>query len=138
MATKQFGESHVLSRHMHFVNAITSQLSNVTIRRQESEACIMEYRFKYIARPGNSISLSASSVFERLNAESRKRGWLPLCTRLYEFTFQKLSKVLGRCHEGTMHSLWFLLEMYWRVDGRPKVSPALQETDTLHQRTKPT
>ena len=137
MVTKQFGEAHVLSLRMHFVNAITSQLSNVTIRREESEACIMEHRFKDIAIPGNRISLSASSVFERLNAEYRKRGWYSLCRRLYEITFRKLSISLGWCHEDTMHSLWFLLEMYWRVDGKPKFSLALQEIDTLYQRTEP-
>ncbi|MCJ1378004.1 hypothetical protein MMC17_001100 [Xylographa soralifera] len=64
-------------------------LSNVTIRREESEACIMQYRFKDIATPGNRISLSASTVVERLNSEYKKRGWYPLCKRLYEITFQK-------------------------------------------------
>lgn len=135
MVTKQFGEAHALSLRMHFVNTITSQLSNVTIRREESEACIMEHHFKGIARPGNTTSLSASSIFERLNVEYRKRGWYSLCSRLYEITFQKLSISLGWCHEDTMHSLWFLLEMYWRVDGKPKFSLALQEVDTLYQRT---
>jgi hypothetical protein len=137
MTTKQFGEAHALSLRMHFVNAITSQLSNVTMRREESEAHIMEHRFKDIARPGNSISLSAGSIFERLNAEYKKRGWYPLCKRLYEITFQKLSISLGWCHEDAMHSLWFLLEMYWRVDGKPKFSVALQEINTLYQKTKP-
>ena len=137
MATKQFGEAHVLSLRMHFVNAITSELSTVPIRREESEACIMEHRFKNIARPGNRISLSASSVFERLNVEYRKRGWYPFCKRLYEITFPKLSSILGWCHEDSMHSLWFLLEMHWRVDGKPQFSLALQETDTLYQRTEP-
>ncbi len=127
----------MLSLRMHFVNAITSQLLKVTICREESEACIMEYRFKDIARPGNSTSLSASSVFERLNAEYKKRGWYPLCQRLYEITNQKRSMSLGWCHEDTMHSLWFLLEMYWRVDGKPKFTLALQEIDTLYQRTEP-
>lgn len=137
MATKQFGEAHSISLRMHFVNAITSQLSNVTIRREESEACIMEHRFKDIAKPGNRISLSAGSVFESLNAEYKKRGWYTLCRRLYEITFQKLSISLGWCNEDTMHSLWFLLEMYWRVDGKPNFSLALQEIDTLYQRTEP-
>ena len=73
---------------MHFVNAITSQLLSLTIRREESEACIMEHRFKDIARPGNSISLHAGSVVERLNVGHRKRGWYSLCRRLYEITFQ--------------------------------------------------
>ena len=137
MATKQFGEAHVLSLRMHFVNAITSQLSNVTIRREESEAHIMEHRFKDIATPGNKISLSAGAVFERLNSEYKKRGWYSLCRRLYEITFKKLSISLGWCHEDAMHSLWFLLEMYWRVDGKPKFTLALQEIDTLYQRTEP-
>jgi len=137
MATKQFGEAHVLSLRMHSVNAITSQLSNVTIRREESEACIMEHRFKDIASPGNMISKSAGFVFECLNAEYKKRGWYSLCRRLYEITFQKLSILLGWCHKDTMHSLWFLLEMYWRVDGKSKFSLALEEIDTLYQRTEP-
>lgn len=137
MAIKQFGEAHVLSLRMHFVNAITSQLLNAPIRREESEACIMEHRFKDIGRQGNRTSLSASSIFERLNTEYKKRGWYSLCRRLYEVTFQKLSISLGWCHEDTMQSLWFLLEMYWRVDGQPKFSLALQEIDTLYQRTEP-
>jgi hypothetical protein len=137
MATEQFGEAHVLSLHMHFVNAITSQLSNITMRREESEAHIMECRFKEIARPGNSTFLSAGAVFERLNLEYKKRGWYSLYKCIYEITFQKLSISLGWCHEDAMLSLWFLLEMYWRVDGKPKFSLALQEIDTLYQRTEP-
>lgn len=137
MATKQFGEAHVLSLRMHFVNAITSQLSNVPIRREESEACIMEHFFKERASRGNRIFLGASCVFESLNAEYKKRGWYSLSKRLYEITFQKLSISLGLCNEETMHSLWLLLEMYWRVDGKPKFSLALQKVDTLYQRTEP-
>ena len=131
MATKQFDEAHVLSLRMHIVNAITSQLSNVPIRREESEACIMEHRFKDIARPGNCISLNAGSVFERLNAEYKKRGWYSLSKRLCEIAFQKLSISLGWCHKDTMNSLWFPQEMYWRKDGKPKFSQALQEIDTI-------
>ena len=137
MATKHFGEAHVLTLRMHFVNAITSQLSNVTIRREESDAHIMEHRFKDIAIPGNKISLGAGCVFERLNSEYQKRGWYSLCRRLYEITFNKLSTSLGWCHEESMRSLWFLLEMYWRVDGKPNFTLALPEIDTLYQRTEP-
>ena len=87
MATKQSGEAHGLSLRMHFVNAIISQLSNVTIRREQSEACIIEHCFKDIGKPGDRISLSAGAVLEHLNAEYKKRGWYLLCTRLYEIAF---------------------------------------------------
>ena len=137
MATKQFGEAHVLSLNMHFVKAITSELSDSTTRREESEAHIMGHRFKDIAKPGDSTSLIAGAVFERLNTEYEKRGWYSLSKRLYEITFPKLSLALGWCHEDAMRSLWFMLKMYWRVDGKAKLYQTLKEIDTWYQQTEP-